>query len=388
MPGKSQSHERTQVARKKPKKVPSKDWVKHPLRYQQTAESMRADMKSQVPCPERSDRFHAMSMRRAIEPFKTGTPPLTAQQMFWRTAGARFLVAESSHASALGDADLESELGIANAEGRDLKKLVADFEDDPVMTPLMLSRSARRAYLKGWLPHLDDGWLYDQGALVVALTIGDMVPTPCAGSLPVARAADAAHANWNREYRKRVAAATKKLQSFCTHAQAACKGVLALLELKRSAARANSDEEGPIAHSCQTVALRALKKLECDLTETLGCKSLVRWSALDASLTDQIDVGGDLLSEPDLVFLRDVRRAVKRLSSRPRQDIAIEAAMALARSIWHLHVGIAWVDALYDGEQNKLLVEFRPEPLDIDEDTRWVSPCLSELPFAENQSST
>ena len=86
MPGKPQSHERTQVVRKKAKKVPVEKWVKRPLRYQQTTESMRADLRSEVPCPERSDRFHALSMRRAIEPFKNGTPPLPAQQLFWRTA--------------------------------------------------------------------------------------------------------------------------------------------------------------------------------------------------------------------------------------------------------------------------------------------------------------
>ncbi|MBK6865985.1 MAG: hypothetical protein IPG91_22015 [Ideonella sp.] len=74
-------------------------------------------------------------------------------------------------------------------------------------------------------------------------------------------------------------------------------------------------------------------------------QSLVRWSALDPSQTDQIEVCGDLLSEPDLVFLRDVRRAIKCLSRRPRQEITMEAATALARSIWYLQVGIAWVDA-------------------------------------------
>ena len=71
------------------------------------------------------------------------------------------------------------------------------------------------------------------------------------------------------------------------------------------------------------------------------------------------------------------------LSTRPRQPITFQSATALARSIWYLHVGIAWVDALYDREQNNLLVEFRLEPLDIDEDTKWVSPCLSELPVAQ-----
>ena len=389
MPGKCQSRsERSQAVRRKAEKVPPEKWVKRTRRYQQTAASMQADLSSGVPCPELSHRFHTMSFRQAIEAFEDGRPALSEPQMFWRTAGARFLHADSSCASRLADPELESQLAIANAGGRDLKKYVADREGDPVMSPQMLSRSSRRAYLSGWLPNLGDEWLFHQGGLVVALTIGDMAPAGCDDMSAVARAADAAHAKWNGKYSKRVDAASKKMHSFCSHARAAYKSVMVLRELNCPAANANSEEDGPISPSCQTVALRALKKLECDLTETLGCKSLVRWSALDASLTDQIEVDGDLLSEPELVFLRDVRRAIKCLSSGPRQGISIEAATALARSIWHLHVGIAWVDALYDGEQNKLLVEFRPDPLDIDEDTKWVSPCPRELSFAQNLLST
>ena len=383
MPGKSQSRERTQVVRAKAKKVPVEKWVKRSLRYQQTAESMRADLRSEVPCPERSDRFHRLSLRRAVEPFRSGTPPLTAQQLFWRTAGARFLVAESSHASALGDADLESELGIANAEGRDLKKYIADFEHDPVMTPRMLSLSSRRAYLRGWLPDLTCGWLFDDGALIVALTIGDMVLLPSGDLAGTEQAATAAHVKWNDSYNERVKVATKKLHAFCKHARAAYKGVIELSGLAPGGTTEHLVGVGDNAAERSTVALRALKRLERDLTDTRGGMDLVRWSALDPSLTDQIDVGGDLLSEPDLVFLRDVRRAIDCLSTRPRQPITFESATALARSIWYLHVGIASVDALYDREQNKLLVEFRLEPLDIDENTKWVSPCLSELPVAQ-----
>ena len=380
MPGKSQSRERTQVVRKKAKKVPVEEWIKQSKRYQQTAESMLVDVKSQVPCPERSDRFHPISMRRAIEPFKNGTPLLTAQQLFWRTAGARFLVAESAHSSALGDADLESELGIANAEGRDLKKYVADFEDDPVMTPRMLSLSSRRAYLRGWLPDLNSGWLFDDGALIVALSVGDMVPVPGSDPASTEEDAAAAHVKWNDSYNKRVKIATKKLHAFCDHARAACKAMIELSDLAPGGAREHLVGVGDNAAERSTVALRALKKLERDLTDTRGGMDLVRWSAQDPSLTDQIDVGGDLLSEPDLVFLRDVRRVIACLSTRPRRSITFESATTLARSIWYIHVGIAWVDALYDRERNKLLVEFRPEPLDIDEDTKWVSPCLSEFP--------
>lgn len=387
MPGKPQSHERTQVVRKKAKKVPVEKWVKRPLRYQQTTESMRADLRSEVPCPERSDRFHALSMRRAIEPFKNGTPPLTAQQLFWRTAGARFLIAESSHASALGDADLESELAIANADGRVLKKYVADFEGDPVMTPQMLSRSSRRACLRGWLPNLTEGWLFDEGGLVVALSIGDMVPVPCDDLSKVERDADAAHEEWNGKYRKRVNAARKKLHTFCLHALAAYRGVIGLSDVAGCGGSADAIGEGGTAATRTTAALRALKKLERNLTETRAAKSLVRWKALDPMLTDEIEVCGDLLAEPELVFLRDVRRAIKCLSSRPRQLITIESATALARSIWHLHVGIAWVDALYGGKQNKLLFEVRPEPPTIDENTKWVSPCLTALPVAQDRLS-
>ena len=390
MPGKSQSRERTQVVRKKAKKVPVEEWVKQSQRYQQTAESMLVDVRSQVPCPERSDRFHPISMRRAIEPFKIGTPRLTSQQSFWRTAGARFLVAESAHSSALGDADLESELGIANAEGRDLKKYVADFEDDPVMTPRMLSLSSRRAYLRGWLPDLTSGWLFDDGALLVALSVGDMVPVPGSDAACTKQDAAAAHVKWNDSYNKRVKIAKKKLHAFCNHARAAYKAMIEPSDLAPCGARQHlvGVGVGDNAAERSTVALRALKKLERDLTDTRGGMDLVRWSALDPSLTDQIDVGGDLLSEPDLEFLRDVRRAIACLSTRPRQSIRFKSAMTLARSIWYLHVGIAWVDALYDREQNKLLVEFRPEPLDIDKDTKWVSPCLTELPVAKNRSST
>ena len=384
MPGKSQSRtERSQAVRRKAEKVPPGKWVTHSRRYQQTAESMQADLSSGVPCPELSHRFHTMSFRRAIEAFEDGRPALSEPQMFWRTAGARFLHADSSCASRLADPELESQLAIANAGGRDLKKYVADLEGDPVMSPQMLSRSSRRAYLSGWLPNLGDEWLFHQGGLVVALTIGDMAPTRCSDMSAVARAADAAHAKWSGKYLERVSAASEEMHSFCAHAQAAYKSVTGLC--KRDCPGRDADLQGVARNSssCLTVALRALKKLERDLTETLGGQSLGRWVALDPSLTDQIEVCGDLLSEPDLVFLRDVRRMIACLSTRPRQPITFESATALARSIWYLHVGIAWVDALYDREQINLLVEFRLEPLDIDEDTKWVSPCLSELPVAQ-----
>ena len=221
MPGKSESRcEQSQALRRKAEKVPPERWVTHSRRYQQTAESMLADLRSGVPCPEQSHRFHTMSFRRAIEAFEDGRPALSEQQMFWRTAGAKYLHADSSCASGLADPDLESELGIANAGGRDLKKYVADLEGDPVMSPQMLSRSLRRAYLSGWLPNLGDEWLFHEGGLVAALTIGDMVPAGCDDMSAVARAADAAHAKWNGKYFERVDAASKKMHSFCSHARA------------------------------------------------------------------------------------------------------------------------------------------------------------------------
>jgi hypothetical protein len=88
-----------------------------------------------------------------------------------------------------------------------------------------------------------------------------------------------------------------------------------------------------------------------------------------------------------LVFLRDVRRTIKCLSSRPRPSTTLASAKALARSIRELYVGIAWLDALFDGEQNKLLFEVRPEPWSIDENTKWFSPCLSALPVAQEHST-
>ena len=393
MPGKSASRSNHGLAVSKrrgqrAKKVPADKWVRHKKRYPRSAEALFAEPLNQDPTPCHSDRMHQLSPRRAIEPFPTGTPPLTPQQLFWRSVGSRFLIAQAALTSGLNDADLESELGIANAGGRVLKKCVADFEGDHVMTPLVLDRLSRRAYLRGWLPRLADDWLYYQGALVAALSIGDMVPEPGDDLSEAVHYAAIGHVNWSRSYIKRVESAQKQLGMFCKRASAAYRCAVALCEIACIGANAELIYESGSAASSWTAALRALKKLECDLTETRRAASLVRWSALDPSLTDQIEVCGDLLSEPDLVFLRDVRRAIGCLTGRPRLSTSLESVKALVRSIWYLHVGIAWVDALYDGKQNKLLVEFRPEPLDIDEDTKWVSPCLSELPFAQNQSST
>ena len=392
MPGKSASRSDHGLAVPKTrgqraKKVPAGKWVRHEKRYPRSAAALFAEPLNQNPAPCHSDRMHQLSLRRAIEPFATGAPPVTPQQLFWRSAGSRYLIAQGALTSGLNDADLESELGIANAGGRVLKKFVADFEGDQVMTPLVLDRLSRRAYLRGWLPQLADGWLIDEGALVIALSIGNMVPEPGVDLSEAVRDAAIAHVNWNRSYIERVESAQKQLGMFCKRATAAYRCVVALCETAFIGADAELSYESGSAASSWTAALRALKKLECDLTKTRRENSLVRWSALDPSLTDQIEVCGDLLSEPDLVFLRDVRRAIGCLTSSPRLSTSLESVKALVRSIWHLHVGIAWVDALFDREQNKLLFEFRPEPLDIDEDTKWISPCLSELPFAQNQSS-
>ena len=89
MPGKSQSRsERSQAVRRKAEKVPPEKWVTHSRRYQQTAESMLADLKSGLPFLEQSHRFHTMSFRRATEPFEDGRPALSEQQMFWRMLAA------------------------------------------------------------------------------------------------------------------------------------------------------------------------------------------------------------------------------------------------------------------------------------------------------------
>ena len=314
------------------------------------------------------ERFQGVAMRRAL-----GTHPnkaLHPQECYWRFSAFRYVVDEARKTSGLSMAELEPVLfPTLDTGGATIERYYLDVPGEPVASHEIVNSVARIAYLRGWLLYIDADWLFDEGAFATSLGIADLLMMSEEDSDARAALSETNAASWRKSFRLRAADARSRRLSFCQHAKEAHRCLLTLVERAHDSSGGRQVQRWRRECPPEIYALSALMLLEVDLTES---DVTVQWDARDSSLTDLLEVDGELLEEPNLVFLRDVRRAIQCLAGRQCEFVAPFAPERLARSIDSLHVGISWPHVVDMCGPNSFFEEIRAAPFEIDEGTKWV----------------
>ena len=251
-------------------------------------------------------------------------------------------------------------------------------------------RAGRIAYQRGWLPHISADWLIDDGAMAALALLG-LAPGSTGDGLSSPDRTILGPVSEDKEIRRHIRDVRWRRVDRVKAAQLASEALLSFVEDQRgfdfsdrvAIRRAVGDL---LRHKATTgnehrpdrlVAL--LVKLDHQLARD---DAEVRWEVRNSSLVDLIDLDGDLLCEPKLVFRRDLRRLIAQLEREPFESEVGSSCRHVAECIAVMSVGISWIDVARAISGDRFFESVECGQIEFDENTRWVTPTCGDGDFA------
>lgn len=333
------------------------------------------------------DRFDPIDWRPVLPPQVNDTPSTSnaktsPAEAFFRFSALRYVVDESKKKSLLGHAALEEALLEKNQNGNCIDKFYLDNPKHELPGLTHCIRAVRNAYSRGWLPSISSDWLIDEGA-AAALALLGLTPRSAGpdSTASVQIGLDDAPTDENVRYQVREVR-WRRLELL----NAAKLAREALLSFSVERQRVDSPGLGApmrkIGSSAQDpVAIGGRQRLGClvqrlaELDRQLARDDAqIRWEVRSSGLVDLIDLDGDLVFEPKLVFRRDLRRLIAQLDLGCASTELHAACIHVAECIATMAVGISWFDVAREITGSRFFEPLVGGQIEVDADVKWVTP--------------
>ena len=337
------------------------------------------------------DRFDPVDWRRVFQPCGDVDPPSSNAKMspaeaFFRFSAFRYVFDESKKQSRLSHAALEEVLLWKNQHGNAVDKFYLDNPNRELPSLVHCIRAARSSYQRGWLPFISSDWLIDEGAMAALALLG--LAPGLAGGEPVSSGrAGLGVVLEDEKIRRHIRNVRWRRVDFVISAQKAYEALVRFVEDQPSfgssglvATRRGVREcvrgvvaNGGVQGSNRLVAL--LVQLDHQLARD---DAEVRWEVRSSRLVDYIDLDGDLICEPKLVFRRDLRRLIAQLAPESLSAEVGSSCRHLAECIAVMAVGISWIDVARAISGDRFFEPVVCGQIEFDENARWVTPLDSD----------
>lgn len=337
------------------------------------------------------DRFDAVDWRLVVQPSVEDGPPssnatIAPAEAFFRFSAFRYVFDESKKHSRLSHAALEEVLLEKNQHGNTIDKFYLDNPKRELPSLVHCTRAARSAYQRGWLPFISSDWLLDEGAMA-ALSLLGLAPAALGDEQPTLGRVKLGQIPDDTEIRGHIREVRWRRVDLANLAKEARDALLRFVEHQPS-----FGSSGPVAigrEACEPVRgvvandsvqrPDRLAKLLGELDFHLArYDAEVRWEVRNSRLVDLVDLDGDLICEPNLVFRRDLRRLIAQLASESSSKDAGSSCRHVAECISVMVIGISWLDVARAISGDRFFEPLVCGTIAFDEHTRWVTPTDSD----------